>query len=548
MSGIAVLDGLELHSQPLRSNQLVIDYYAGAPQLSPFFAGYPWSASAWLRRAEQIGRGYERARRESMLATVEPTTPAAAAKLERIARGEGFVITTGQQAGLLGGPLYTTYKILTAVKLAQVLENVLQKPVAPLFWVPADDHDWAEVDHTFVIDARNTLQRVALAADDETPRSMQHRPVGPHIEGTLEQLKAALPANDFAAQQLALLQECYQPGRSMAEAYTRLIAATYREFDLLITSSGSAALKRLSVPVLEAELERAGEHARRLRLQTDRLIAAGYHEQVAIAEDAANVMYEDENGRERLVRENGGWLLRRTKRAFSHDGLLQALHSEPERFSANVLLRPVVESYAFPTLAYVGGPAELSYFAQTGCLFAAHDVAMPLVFPRFSADLVEAKIRKVLEKFQLAPTDLRRPFHEIASQLARDELPDRVSAALHGLRDGLTHGYAALLEAALPIDQTLRGPLESARNMSHKHVEDAERKILSHLKKHNEIGLDQLRKAAVNLFPEGAPQERVIGTVNYLARYGPVLLQGMAAALKLEIDADVPGWDGVRCA
>ena len=543
-----VLDGLELHLNRLSSNALIADYYAGAPELSPFFAGYPWSADAFARRAEQVRRGYDADRRAALLSTIQPTTPAAAAKLERIARGDGFVVTTGQQAGLFGGPLYTTYKILTAVRLAQTLESILQTPVAPLFWVPADDHDWAEIDHVWVMDPRNTLVRVQLASDDDTPRSMSHRRVGAGIHDALEQLSGALPQNDFAAEHLNLLRECYRPDVTVAEAYRQLIARTYQDFDLLITSSATPELKRIAVPILSAELEHAEDHARRLRAQTDRLMAAGYHEQVAIAEDASNVMYEDENGRERLVRDDGGWLLRRTKRSFSHDELMSALQSEPERFSANVLLRPVVESYAFPTLAYVGGPAELSYFAQTGCLFAAHDVAMPLVFPRASADLVEAKVRKVLDKFGLAPADLRRPFHEIASQLARDELPDAVRAALHGLREGVTAGYAALVDAALPIDATLRGPLESARNMSHKHVEDAERKILSHLKKHNEIGLEQLRKAAVNLYPEGEPQERVLGTVTYLAKYGPAVLQGIASAIELQIDAEVAGWDGVRCA
>ena len=269
---------------------------------------------------------------------------------------------------------------------------------------------------------------------------------------------------------------------------------------------------------------------------------------MAIATDAANVMYEDEHGRERLVREADGWMVRRTKRFFEHQEVLELLQTHPERFSPNVLLRPVVESYAFPTLAYVGGPAEVSYFAQTGCLFSAHKVDMPLVLPRASADLIEAKIRKVLDKFGLTPRDLRHPFHEIASQIARDELPDEVRTALHALREDLTTGYATLVAAAQTIDATLKGPLESARNGSYKQLDDAERKILTHLKKQNEIGLDQLRKASVHLYPDGQRQERVLGGVTYLGRYGGELLNGIAATLDVQLDAAGTGWDGVRCA
>jgi bacillithiol biosynthesis cysteine-adding enzyme BshC len=543
----AHVEGLELQVAPLSSPKLVEDYYAGAQQLAPFYSGHAWSARAYQRRAQTIQSLFSRERGDLLRSAVHPTSGNAAAKLDRIAVGEGYVVTTGQQPGLFGGPLYTAYKILTAVRLAQKLEQLLDAPVAPLFWVPADDHDWDEVNHVSVIDAKNQLVRLSAASTTDTPVSMAQRRFGDDISAVIDQLAAVLPQNDFAAENLALLRDSYTPHATVAEAFQAFIARTFSSFDLLVTYSADPALKRFAVPLFRSELEHAEAHARLLRQQTDRLIAAGYHEQVAIALDAANLMYEDQSGRERLVREDGGWMLRRTKRYFDQAELLDRLETEPERFSANVLLRPVLESYAFPTLAYVGGPAEVSYFAQTGCLFSAHGVDMPLVFPRASIDLVEAKVRKVLDKFDLTPADFRRPFHELISQLARDELPEGVRTALLQLRRGITSGYEALVDASAGIDATLRGPLEGARNASHKQVEDAERKILSHLKKQQAISTEQLQKASSNLFPDGQRQERVFGIVNYLARYGSAMLSAIALALDLQIDRDVPGWDGVRC-
>ncbi|HSL69982.1 MAG TPA: bacillithiol biosynthesis cysteine-adding enzyme BshC [Longimicrobiales bacterium] len=548
MSAHMLLDGLEIRFDQLGGSRLIEHYYAGNAELGTFYAGFPWSLDAFVRRAEQVERAFHSERRNALRSAVTATTPAAAHKLEQIAAGNGFVITTGQQAGLFGGPLYTAYKILTAVKLAQRLEEALAVPVAPLFWIPADDHDWAEINHAVVVDAQNQIVRIELKGSAEPPVSMARRRLGDSVGAALARLESALPKNDFANAQLARLSTVYQPAASVASAFGGWIAETFQAFDLLITSSNDPALKAHALPVFRRELERADVHARLLRTQTDRLLAAGYHEQVAISADAANVMFEDEHGRERLVREAGGWLVRRTRRTFSHQDVLRMLEAEPDRFSANVLLRPVIESYSFPTLAYVGGPAEISYFGQIGCLFSAHEVAMPLVLPRASADLVESKIRKVLDKFQLEPSDLRRPFHEIASQIARDELPDAVRAALHQLREDVTNGYAGLVAAAQGIDVTLRGPLESARNASHKHVEDAERKILNHLKKQNEIGLDQLRKASIHLYPDGERQERVLGTIGYLGRYGDELLAAIAEALDVQLDIAVTGWDGVRCA
>jgi bacillithiol synthase len=544
----SVLDGLEIIVGRLSGSRLVEDYYAGAPQLSSFYGGYPWSIDAFSRRAAQVKRGATAEREKLMHAAVQATSQAAADRLKKIAKGDGFVVTTGQQTGLFGGPLYTAYKILTAVRLARTLEQALGVPVAPLFWIPADDHDWDEVNHVSVIDAQNQLQHITLESSAESASSMALRTIGPGSEAALEQLAGAIPANDFSREQLDILRKAYDPRATMAQSYRELIAHTFAPYDLLITAASEPALKRFSVPLIVRELEHTVEHGALLRSQTDRLVAAGYHEQVAIATDAANVMYEDENGRERLMREGDGWILRRTKRSFTHAELIEVARREPERFSANVLLRPVVESYAFPTLAYVGGPAELSYFAQTGCLFAAHDVAMPLVFPRASIDLVEAKIRKVLDKFTLQPADLRRPFHELASQIARDDLPESVRTGLQALRADLTQDYGHLASAVTSIDPTLKGPLESARNAGLKQVDDMERKILGHLKKQNEIGLEQLRKASTNLFPNGERQERGIGTINYLGRYGPSLLNGILDAVDIQINAAVEGWDGVRCA
>jgi bacillithiol biosynthesis cysteine-adding enzyme BshC len=548
MTTVPVLDGLELDISRLSSNRLIEDYYAGARTLSPFYAGYPWSRSAFQRRAEQLRNGFTPGRGEILRSAVQATSPRAAEKLGAIAGGHGFVVTTGQQPVLFGGPLHTAYKILTAVKLAETLENTLGVPVAPLFWLPADDHDWHEVNHISILDTKNQLIRLELPENSDAPRSMAHRRLGEAVVDLIAQFRAAVPNNDFATQCTQLLESCYRPDATVADAFRALITQLFAPFDLLTTSSADPSLKRFGIPLFRAELEQAESHGALLRAQTDRLIKAGYHEQVAITPDAANVMYEDETGRERLVRDGKGWLLRRTKRYFEHDELLEMLEAEPERFSANVLLRPVLESFAFPTLAYVGGPAEVSYFAQTGCLFAAHGVNMPLVFPRASLDLVEAKIRKVLDKYNFKPTDFRRPLHELISQRARDELPEGVRAALLQLRRSMTTGYETLVEASLGIDPTLRGPLESARNAGYKQVEDAERKILSHLKKQQQTSSEQLQKASVHLFPDGNLQERVVGAVSYLARYGPDLLTGIARALEVRIGRDEPeGWDGVRC-
>jgi bacillithiol biosynthesis cysteine-adding enzyme BshC len=333
----------------------------------------------------------------------------------------------------------------------------------------------------------------------------------------------------------------------MAEAFSSLMRQMFAGFDLLLTSSAHPLVKSLTAPVILRELERSREHEAAVRAQTNRLIAAGYHEQVTVRPDAANVLFEDKEGRDRLVREDGHWHLARTKRRLDTQEIHELLTLRPESFSPNVLLRPVVASAVFPTIAYVGGPAEVSYFGQIGCLFQAHEVVMPLVEPRVSIEIVEHKVQKVLDKFSLERDTVKQPFDQLASQVVRDELPEEVSATVARLRDEIAARYAELVAATQSIDPTLRGPLESTRNASHKALADAEKKIVSHLKKKNEIGIEQLRKASNNLLPDGQPQERVINALSYIARYGPAFLEAVASQIGVDLSANTPEWTGVKC-
>src|SRR5688500_13744276 len=432
---------MQLRINRIASPDLVRDYYDAAPALAPFFQGSPWDTDAIRRVAASVRAQFDHAALRAMQPAIRATTDAARAKLERIAAGDGFFVTTGQQAGLFSGPLFTVYKTLTAIEVAAVIEKTLGVPVAPLFWVAADDHDFAEVNHTYVIGADNDLHRIEISGKQDVQRSMQRHLLDDGIVAAIDELEAVLPNNETMQQTLAWVRESYVSGRSMAEAFTELLARMFSGYDLLITSSADPVVKRLGARVIARDLDNAEAHENLIHRQTAKLITAGYHEQVTGRPGAANGLYEDDEGRERLIRDDGGWHLSRSKKRLDRAQLQQILAHNPEQFSPNVLLRPVVASAVFPTLSYVGGPAEISYFAQIGCLFDAHGVTMPLAHPRVSADVVEHKVRKVLDKFRLDLAAVRQPFDQLTSQVIRDELPEAVSGTVTELREQILEAY-----------------------------------------------------------------------------------------------------------
>lgn len=544
--------GLELKRAEPGGDALVRDVVAAADGPAPFYAGSYRDLDAYRRKLEDVDARFDRARRDAIRPALKPTD-AGRELLERVLAEDGVVVTTGQQPGLFTGPLYTLHKTLTAIRLAEELGRALDRPAIAVFWVASEDHDWDEANHTFLLDTDNRLRRVGLAepsaadAHSASGPSMARRPLGDAVDAALAELRDLLPPTDFRDDLLADVEAAYSPDASVADAFAELIRLLFRDFPLAVVQASDPALKAASVDVLRREIEEAEAHERLLRDRVDALRAAGYEPQVPVLEGAVNVFHEDDAGRERLVRSGDGFRTRRSGQEWTRAALLEELGSDPGAFSPNVLLRPVVESAALPTLAYVAGPSELRYFAEIGCLFGAHGVAAPVVHPRASFTLVESKVRKVLAKFSLDVEDVHRPLHELAGRLADEELPDDVRDAVAALRRSLGEGFGALQHAATGVDATLKGPVGSARSTSFAAVEDVEKRIRRALKDQNRIAMEQIEKAQVNLFPNGKPQERVLNGYQYLARYGRGLLEDLAAAIPVRLDEPAPEWAGVRC-
>jgi bacillithiol biosynthesis cysteine-adding enzyme BshC len=264
--------------------------------------------------------------------------------------------------------------------------------------------------------------------------------------------------------------------------------------------------------------------------RADALEGAGYGVQVPILEGGVNLFLEGPSGRERVYRDGEHFRLRHSDAHVTAADIDERTSEDPSVLSPNVLLRPVVESHVFPTVAYVAGPGELAYFAQLQPLFEAHGVAMPVVVPRLGATAVETKVGKVLDKYGLDVAALDRPFHDLAGDFARDEVPDGVRRALGALRGAVARGTEELAEAASQVDPTLKGPVQHVRSVAFDAVGEAEKKIVQAVKRESEIALRQIEKARLHLFPDGKPQERVLNPFYYVARYGDDFVTGVSDA------------------
>lgn len=483
--------------------------------------------AAYRAKLAEVTARFDRAARERAAAALRPTSPGAAARLRRFVEEGGAVVTTGQQTGLFTGPLYTVHKILSALRLAEALEAALGVVVLPVFWAASEDHDFAEVNHAHAVAADGELRRVEVAATVGAHVPMSEMRLGRDVESALAEFTQAIGVDEDGAADLALLRDTYPAGRTVAGAFVETVAALFSGFDLLVTDAADPALKAASRDVLRGELEGAEAHERAVAERSARLGEVGYPPQVAVMEGATNVFFHGPAGRERLYRDGDGFVAHDSAHRLALDEARALLETDPARLSPNVFLRPVVESAVFPTLAYVGGPAETAYFAQIQPLFEAFGIRMPVIFPRFSATIVPEDVALLAESLGISDDELRLPEHELVDRVARSEMPPAVWDATNALRRVLVDGFGRVIDAAHGIDANLDLAVGGRRNRALLEAAKAERTIIRHFKKRHPGLARDVRRVRNHLRPLGVPQERVLTVFQYLVR-DPGLLRKVA--------------------
>ncbi|MDE2655089.1 MAG: bacillithiol biosynthesis cysteine-adding enzyme BshC [Gemmatimonadota bacterium] len=528
---------MRLQSMPAGGSRLVRDYLAGTPRAARFYRGSPFAPGTYRRKADELDRTTGPGMREAAAPIVRPAGPGGARALREVLDRNGYFVTTGQQPGLLGGPLYSLYKALTAVRLAEDLTALLGRPVMPLFWVASEDHDWEEANHAHVIDESNRLHRLTLGPNPgAVPRPLGRIRLGEGVVEIVNRLERSFPHNDYRTRYTDLVRETFNPWATMASAFSDLMAELLRDTPVGLVDAAHPALKEASRPILRAEAEDPAASEEAVAETSDELAGLGYSLQVPVIPGAVNLLTDLEEGRDRLQRSGGGFTHRRSGRKLSKRRLMSLIEDAPGLVSPNVLLRPVVESFVFPTLAYVGGPGELAYFGQLAGLFRHHGTGMPVAVPRASLLAVETKVARVLDKFGLEVGDLRRG-DALLTRFAREQVPEDAGRAVGRWRDAV-HSIAEELEQiSAGIDPGLAGAVKKARNAGLSALETLEKKIVRAIRRRSETAGGQIMKASVNLWPGGKPQDRVLTPLQYLMRYGADFTLAALGEARVELDS-----------
>jgi bacillithiol biosynthesis cysteine-adding enzyme BshC len=361
---------------------------------------------------------------------------------------------------------------------------------------------------------------------------MYRQPLGKAITAALEALGSSLPASEFRDETLAWLGRHYRPAATVAAAFAGAMAELLAPAGILCFDSSHPAAKAAGSAHILRALELAGEIDDDLERQAEAVGDTARTSGVVLGDGAALVMLEGDQGRDRLVAADGGFVTRRGKERFDLSALRRIAETEPTRLSPNVLLRPVVESAILPTVAYLGGPAELRYLTLTPPVYRRLGVEPQRPLPRWSGVLVEPRVDRILEKFGIELEELLAPEGALESRLVRAHLPPEALGALESIRSTVEAGYDSLERAAAEIDPTLVRPVQGARHQALSGTHDVEKKLVQHLKRRQETELGQIARARTAVHPGGKPQERVLTVAPFIARYGPALVADLAEAIE----------------
>lgn len=437
--------------------------------------------------------------------------------LQRLNDEQALTIVTGQQLGILGGPLYTVYKTISVIHLAEKLERQHGRPVIPIFWLADEDHDYDEVRGINVFNKDDKVEHLELPSHNNHLSAVAEMTVPQQVEQLRNKLRQLLYDTDFSDDLWTLLDQLFQPGNTFLKSFGRFISTIFSQYGLVLAGSNHPEVKNITGDYLKRSIASADEVRMKLKDQTEKLSEV-YHQQVTLYD--SNLFYlDDKAGRTKISRNETGWETNGGDK-WGTEQLVKEIENEPERFSPNVFLRPIVQDVLLPTIGYVAGPGETAYYGQMKEMYSCFNLEMPIIFPRMSATIVEPAIDRILGELPFELHEYKSRIEDLESDYVDRTEQHDIEAIFKDWKEKVQHLADPKKEEISDIDSTLEGAVEKSTAAYFSELDKLKGKVYRAVKKQDEIQLKRIRRIKANLFPSDSLQERVVAGIFYMNKYG----------------------------
>lgn len=438
-------------------------------------------------------------------------------QIKKIKDPDSFVIVTGQQVTLYGGPLYTVYKTITAIIYARRLEKATGRPVVPVFWLADEDHDIDEVSTINLPDSydQKTISYSHKEYNDAPPASTI--PLGNELKNVQDLLNNALDETDFTHELLEQINQCYTSDRTFGEAFGDLLMKYFGKYGLLLAGSLNHEAKSNTKHLLKSAVENRSRLTKALDEVTNSLKEDGYHDQVQV--QPSNLFYlTKKEERIKIQYVDKVWSIPSKK--WTTDELIKEIDKHPNNFSPNVFLRPILQDYLLPVAGYIGGPGEIAYYAQMKQFYEVFSFKMPVIIPRFSLSIFESSIDRILEKlpfewphYRERIEDLEKEFVKHIDSIDIEKLFEIWSSQIDELSQTKRKEIGK-------IDPSLEASVGKAKAAYFSELDKLKGKVYRSVKEQEKVQIDRIKRIKNNLFPNGNFQEREITFIYFLNKYG----------------------------
>lgn len=520
--------------------QLYVDYLYHFDNLKQYYSADFHNRKTWKKLiAETASRPIDRSTLVRILTEQNKEIHCGIktlANIDLLGNENTVAIVTGQQLGLFTGPLYTLYKTITAIQLAEKLTSEYPDfNFVPVFWVEGEDHDFEEVNHAFTITPANQLVKTEYLPGgkplDRNPGAIANIAFDEFIDQTITTLANSLQETEFKAELIAELRSQYKVGTTFLKAFLGLMNRYFEDSGIVFLNPMHPEFKQILKPVFQREISSITKIS---QLVIDRSAELEEHYHAQIKSKPLNLFMFYKDGRYHIEPRENDFSLKGTRRFLSKEEMSALVDQSPELFSPNVVLRPICQDTLLPTLAYVAGPSEIAYFAQLKPVYDFFNLPMPIIYPRATATILEERTKSVLEKYQieveqffsnLEPILLR--ISEQGSEVKVDALFESISKTIHETIQEARFGIQQ-------IDGTLSGAVDSTLAKIDSYLAVLKEKTQKAQIQRQEVSLRQIQKAAVALRPNNNFQERVLNVTYFLNKYGPDFVKWLSGELVID--------------
>ena len=513
------------HTDLPGTSRLFADFTYHFERVARYYRHDPHNPDSLKKAAAEID--YPADRRAALVAALTVQNGGAqngaSDSLRKLAEPGTVAVVTGQQVGLFSGPAYTIYKALTAARLAQHLTDQ-GVPAVPVFWLATEDHDFAEVNHAWMFDAQGRSH--LLRVDAQPLRLGRQRPVGwiSLDKPPLDALRGILKGMPFADEVIAVVEHAYVPGAgapgiNMGASFRALLQTLTRDFGLIFLDPLDPAIRAIAAPLIAKAVKSSAEIKPRLIERNKQLAAAGYHAQVHV--DAQTSLF--------FLLEKGERIPVRRK-----DSDYSDLADRAAEVSPNALLRPVMQDYLLPTVAYIGGPGELAYLAQSEVLYDALLGRMPVVMSRAAFTLLDARSAKLLERYKLTVEQVLVPQHALEARVARALVPQELQKSFQAAASNVTAEIDRLKAQFEAFDPTLAAALDTSHAKIVYQLEKMRGKAEREALRRNQQASEEAHHLSAMLYPNRHLQERFYSILPFLAQNGLDLVGRLYNGVELD--------------